>query len=179
MRERVYIPEEYRSTKDKYIHRIDEQLRENKTGRYKEKFKVSTLPHRMRWVDTYNEITYVADTAAQSINATWFTLQQSAYGLVWIAGGDQIQGDITELSQIVNEKVNVLIVYGEATQQISKLGSQVDVMLEANDLIDALKIANVVSRPQMTVLFSPSAANKETAAELEKTYVDFLKLMHE
>jgi len=178
MKETKYIPHEYRTTREKYINKIDEEVREQKQGRYKGKFKPSTLAHRMKWVDTYNEITYVSDTAAQSVNASWFTLQQSAYGLVWIAGGDLLAGDITELTELVQAKVNVLIVYGEVTPQFAQLAKDVDVFLEAKNVKDALKIAYTVSRPQMSVLYSPAAVNNESAAALEKTYVDFIRLVH-
>ena len=57
---------------------------------------LDTVGHRQDHIATIDGVMYYDDSRAESVNATWFTMENLVSPVVWIAGGDN-QGNFGEL----------------------------------------------------------------------------------
>jgi UDP-N-acetylmuramoylalanine--D-glutamate ligase len=88
---------------------------------------------------------------------------------IWIAGGVDKGNDYQELMPLVREKVKAIICLGiENKKIIDTFGNVVEVMLEVDNMNDAVKMAQRLSEKGDTVLLSPACAS----FDLFKNYED-------
>ncbi|HAT77733.1 MAG TPA: UDP-N-acetylmuramoyl-L-alanine--D-glutamate ligase, partial [Flavobacterium sp.] len=79
---------------------------------------------------------------------------------VWIVGGVDKGNDYNELMALVREKVKAIICLGlDNTKIIDVFGNVVDIMIEVNNMENAVKMAQRFSEKGDTVLLSPACAS--------------------
>ncbi len=119
-------------------------------------------PHRLEVVGVYDQITYVNDSKATTVAATYYALQQFPKPIVWIAGG-QFKGqssDLEKLIPLVKEKVSTLILIGEDNHLMkSTFRPYVSRVIEAKSMYDAVRKARQNAVKGSTVLLSPACAS--------------------
>jgi UDP-N-acetylmuramoylalanine--D-glutamate ligase len=94
------------------------------------------------------------------VNAAYFALDSMTSPTIWIVGGVDKGNDYAELMSLVNEKVKAIICLGVDNKKIiDAFGTVVDVMVEANNMTDAVRMAQRMTERGDTVLLSPACAS--------------------
>lgn len=118
------------------------------------------VEHRLEKVLKIQNVQYINDSKATNVNATFFALDSMNTPTVWIVGGVDKGNDYNELMSLVREKVKAIICLGIDNKKIIDVfGNVVDIMVEVNNMEDAVKMAQRLTEKGDTVLLSPACAS--------------------
>jgi UDP-N-acetylmuramoylalanine--D-glutamate ligase len=118
------------------------------------------VEHRLEKVLKIQNVQYINDSKATNVNAAYFALDSMTSPTIWIVGGVDKGNDYAELMSLVNEKVKAIICLGVDNKKIiDAFGTVVDVMVEANNMTDAVRMAQRMTERGDTVLLSPACAS--------------------
>ncbi len=117
------------------------------------------LRHRMEFVRTLDEVTYIDDSKGTNVGALKMALKGIDSEVVLVAGGVDKGGDYSVLLPYVKEKVTRMILIGESREKMKEaLGSVTDVV-EASTMEEAVRIAQSSAEAGMKVLLCPAGAS--------------------
>ena len=118
------------------------------------------VEHRLEKVLKIQNVQYINDSKATNVNATFFALDSMTTPTVWILGGVDKGNDYTELMALVHEKVKAIICLGVDNKKIiDAFGNVVDMMVEVDNMHDAVNTARHIAEKGDTVLLSPACAS--------------------
>ncbi len=118
------------------------------------------VEHRLEKVLKIQNVQYINDSKATNVNATFFALDSMNGPTVWIVGGVDKGNDYNELMSLVREKVKAIICLGVDNRKIiDAFGNVVDMMVEVNNMQDAVKTAQRLTEKGDAVLLSPACAS--------------------
>lgn len=118
------------------------------------------VEHRLEKVLKIQNVQYINDSKATNVNATFFALDSMNTPTVWIVGGVDKGNDYNELMSLVREKVKAIICLGvENKKIIDVFGNVVDMMIEVDNMSDAVRMAQRLSEKGDAVLLSPACAS--------------------
>ena len=118
------------------------------------------VEHRLEQVLKINKVQYINDSKATNVNATYYALETMGAPTVWIVGGTDKGNDYNELFSFVNEKVKAIICLGVDNDKLLKtFGNMVDVVVEAQSMDCAVKMAYKLAEAGDNVLLSPACAS--------------------
>jgi len=137
------------------------------------------VEHRLEKVLKIQNVQYINDSKATNVNATFFALDSMNTPTVWIVGGVDKGNDYSELMSLVREKVKGIICLGVDNRKIiDAFGNVVDVMVEVNNMNDAVKMAQHISEKGDTVLLSPACASFDLFENYEDRGRQFKEAVH-
>ncbi len=117
-------------------------------------------PHRMEKVLTIQRVSYINDSKATNVNATYFALESIDTQLVWIVGGVDKGNDYDSLLPLIRTKAKAIICLGIDNNILKNTFEGIsDIFIETQSMSEAVKIAHKVAEPKDTVLLSPSCAS--------------------
>jgi UDP-N-acetylmuramoylalanine--D-glutamate ligase len=118
------------------------------------------VEHRLEKVLKIQNVQYINDSKATNVNASFFALDSMTTPTVWIVGGVDKGNDYHELMSLVHEKVKGIICLGVDNKKIIEaFGNVVDVMIEVDNMPDAVRMAQRMTEKGDTVLLSPACAS--------------------
>jgi UDP-N-acetylmuramoylalanine--D-glutamate ligase len=118
------------------------------------------VEHRLEKVLKIQNVQYINDSKATNVNATFFALDSMNAPTVWIVGGVDKGNDYAELMSLVHEKVKAIICLGVDNKKIiDAFGNVVDVMIEVDSMLGAVKMAQRMAEKGDNVLLSPACAS--------------------
>ncbi|MDI9257814.1 UDP-N-acetylmuramoyl-L-alanine--D-glutamate ligase [Flavobacterium sedimenticola] len=118
------------------------------------------VEHRLEKVLKIQNVQYINDSKATNVNATFFALDSMTAPTVWIVGGVDKGNDYSELMPLVREKVKAIICLGLDNKKIIDAFSDVvDMMVEVDNMRDAVNTAKHLAEKGDTVLLSPACAS--------------------
>ena len=118
------------------------------------------VEHRLEKVLKIQNVQYINDSKATNVNATFFALDSMTSPTVWILGGVDKGNDYSELMPLVYEKVKAIICLGvENKKIIDAFGNVVDLMVEVDNMHDAVNTARHIAEKGDAVLLSPACAS--------------------
>ena len=118
------------------------------------------VEHRLEKVLKIQNVQYINDSKATNVNATFFALDSMNAPTVWIVGGVDKGNDYHELMSMVREKVKAIICLGVDNKKIIDVfGNVVDIMVEVDNMEDAVKMAQRLTEKEDAVLLSPACAS--------------------
>lgn len=118
------------------------------------------VEHRLEKVLKIQNVQYINDSKATNVNAAFYALDSMNTPTVWIVGGVDKGNDYSELMSLVREKVKAIICLGIDNKKIIEaFGDVVDEMIEAQNMKDAVKMAQRMAEKGDTVLLSPACAS--------------------
>lgn len=137
------------------------------------------VEHRLEKVLKIQNVQYINDSKATNVNATFFALDSMNTPTVWIVGGVDKGNDYSELMSLVREKVKGIICLGVDNRKIIEaFGNVVDVMVEVDNMRDAVKTAQHISEKGDTVLLSPACASFDLFENYEDRGRQFKEAVH-
>jgi len=118
------------------------------------------VEHRLEKVLKIQNVQYINDSKATNVNATFFALESMTAPTVWILGGVDKGNDYNEIMSLVHEKVKAIICLGVDNKKIiDAFGNVVDMMVEVDNMFDAVVTAKHLAEKGDTVLLSPACAS--------------------
>ncbi len=117
--------------------------------------------HRIEPVATVSGVTYYNDSKATNPESSIKALEAFAGHIILIAGGRDKNTDLGEFMRLIKEKVDHLILLGEAAERFNKAALQHGVknIHQVNDFASGVKLAHDLARPPQVVLLSPACAS--------------------
>lgn len=137
------------------------------------------VEHRIEPVATINGVAYYNDSKATNPESSIKALEAFPGNIILIAGGRDKNTDLTEFMILVKEKVDHLILLGEAKNrfrqaaQLQKVGS----IHEVESLEEGVKLANRLATPPQVVLLSPACASYDMFKNYEERGRTFKELV--
>lgn len=118
------------------------------------------VEHRLETVLKIQNVTYINDSKATNVNATFYALDSMTSPTVWILGGVDKGNNYEELLPLVNEKVKAIICLGVDNEKImNAFGNIVSVIAETQTMKEAVQYAYKLSERGDSVLLSPACAS--------------------
>ncbi len=118
------------------------------------------VEHRLEKVLKIANVQYINDSKATNVNATFFALDSMTTPTIWIVGGVDKGNDYSELMPLVREKVKAIICLGLDNKKIiDAFVDVVDIMVEVDNMRDAVNTAKHMAEKGDTVLLSPACAS--------------------
>ncbi len=118
-----------------------------------------SLPHRLEFVLEADDVKYYNDSKATNTGAVIGALQQLDEKIILIAGGRDKGENYSVLREVVQGKVRLLVLIGEASGLIEQALNGVVKTVAANSLAEAVDFAKDAAEHGDTVLFSPACAS--------------------
>ena len=136
------------------------------------------IKHRNEFVAMRGGVRYINDSAAKSISATWFSIENGNAPTVWVtlAGNE----DYDDMIPIVRQYVKSIICIGDNSEPMqSALDCLVrDGIIRADNMETAVKMAEEKAVSGYNVIFSPGCEAKGTdVVKMEKVFVKMAKEM--
>lgn len=132
------------------------------------------IKRRNELVATRNGVKYINDSAAKSLSATWFSIENLNEPVIWIALAGDL--DYEEMIPVVRQHVKSVICVGDDVETMrSTLGYIIkDGVLKAETMEEAMKMTEEKAVSGDSVLFSPGCESAETR-KMEKVFVKMAK----
>lgn len=142
------------------------------------------VEHRIEFVRELDGVKYYNDSKATNTDSAIKALETFAGHIVLIAGGDDKGTDLTDFLKLVNERVDYLILVGDAAARFKtcaiESGYPADKILEAGYSMErAIELAKEISRPPQVVLLSPACASFDMYSDFEERGRDFKRIVLE
>lgn len=127
--------------------------------------------YRMEFVARIRGREYINDAAARTINATWYTLESTKGGLIWIADAPTTEADYSRLVPPALRKVRMLLVVGGDSECMRKTFSGIIPVIEVcPSMADALGKAYRYESDDVKVIYSPACDNGIPVEEQGETF---------
>lgn len=127
------------------------------------------IEHRLEPVLKVSDVTFINDSKATNINATWYALESMTTKVVWIVGGIDKGNDYSELFNVVREKVKAIVCIGIDNEKIKEaFKDKVATIVETSNMVEAVRSAYYLAKKHETVLLSPACSS----FDLFKNYED-------
>lgn len=140
------------------------------------------VEHRIEPVATIAGVSYYNDSKATNTDSSIKALESFDGHIVLIAGGDDKMTDLMDFMTLVKERVDELILVGDAAARFKenalKLGYPAEHIHEAGySMEEAVKTAHAIAGPPQTVLLSPACASFDMYEGFEARGRDFKRLV--
>lgn len=125
--------------------------------------------HRMEVVATTDGRTWINDSKATNVDATFFALEAMTGPTVWIAGGTDKGNDYDVLRELVKSSVHTLVCMGaDNSKLVAAFTGEVENLIECSSAAAAVTFAHRFAKTGDTILLSPCCAS----FDLFKNYID-------
>lgn len=121
--------------------------------------KFRGLEHRCEFIDEVDNVRFVNDSKATTVDAAMHAIRSIDSPVILIAGGRDKGSDFTVLKDIAEQKVKAIVLIGEAKQKIRTQLMGSAPMYDARDLKHAVDISLNLAEEKDTVLLSPMCAS--------------------
>jgi len=159
---------------------MTEQLIQARRQKLRKPFQSFTnIANRMEQVRIKNGITYINDSKAENVNATYFALQSIKKPVIWIAGGQDNQTNYWELMALVRQKVSVIIMIGNNNERlIHHFSPVISEIYEVNNMYEAVKLSYRISEKGTSVLLSPACKPDDKFADYQDRGMQFKTIVN-
>lgn len=140
------------------------------------------VEHRIEFVREIDGVKYYNDSKATNTDSAIKALETFAGHIILIAGGDDKGTDLTDFLKLVKERVDYLILVGDAAARFKTCAVEnnfpADKILEAGYSMErAVEIAKEIARPPQVVLLSPACASFDMYSDFEERGCDFKRIV--
>ena len=140
------------------------------------------VEHRIEFVREIDGVKYYNDSKATNTDSAIKALETFDGHINLIAGGDDKLTDLTDFLKLVNERVDNLILVGDAAKRFKtaaiESGFDVEKIFDAGySMKSAVDIAKKISRPPQIVLLSPACASFDMYDNFEERGKDFKEIV--
>ena len=142
------------------------------------------VEHRIEFVREIDGVKFFNDSKATNTDSAIKALETFAGHIVLIAGGDDKGTDLTEFLKLVNERVDYLILIGDAAARFKSCALEKNFPAEkifdaGYSMVRAVELAKKISRPPQIVLLSPACASFDMYTDFEERGRDFKRIVQE
>lgn len=118
------------------------------------------VAHRLEYVSSVHGISFINDSKATNVNATWYAIEYYDKPIVWIAGGEDKGNDYSMLTDLVKKKVVAIVCLGKDNKKIhDAFADFVEQIVDTNTATQAVNAAYQLAKKGEVVLLSPACAS--------------------
>jgi UDP-N-acetylmuramoylalanine--D-glutamate ligase len=117
------------------------------------------LEHRFETVDIVDGVEYIDDSKGTTVDSTKRALESCSKPVVLIAGGKDKYSNYGVVKDIVAEKVNHIILIGQAAKAIKKALGDAAPVSEAKTMAEAVEAGHRLAKNGWIVLLSPMCSS--------------------
>ncbi|MGA9212087.1 UDP-N-acetylmuramoyl-L-alanine--D-glutamate ligase [Kaistella sp.] len=118
------------------------------------------VEHRLEQVAQINGVTFINDSKATNVNATYFALESMNQPTIWIVGGVDKGNDYTEIENLVKRKVKAIVCLGLDNQKIIDFfKDKKETIYSTSSIEEAVSVSKSLAEKGDTVLLSPCCAS--------------------
>ncbi len=118
------------------------------------------VAHRLEYVSSVHGISFINDSKATNVNATWYAIEYYEKPIIWIAGGQDKGNDYSQLSELVKKKVRAIVCLGEDNKPFHEaFGDSVETIVDTKSAFQAVNAAYQLAKKGDVVLLSPACAS--------------------
>lgn len=138
------------------------------------------VEHRIERVAAVRQVAYYNDSKATNPESSIKALEAFPGHVILLAGGRDKHTDLTEFMKLVKEKVDCLILIGEAGERFALAARehQVKHIERADSMEAAVQMAYDLAQPHQVVLLSPACASYDMFKNYEERGLVFKELVH-
>jgi UDP-N-acetylmuramoylalanine--D-glutamate ligase len=120
----------------------------------------NSVEHRLESVGKISGISFINDSKATNVNATWYALESMTSDVVLILGGVDKGNDYSMLKELVKQKVKAIVCLGKDNKRIHEAFEDVvDIIINTNSAQEAVTTSYHLATKGDTVLLSPACAS--------------------
>ncbi len=131
------------------------------------------LEHRLEKAGKLNQVVFYNDSKATNVDASLKSIQSFSGPIALILGGRDKGGDFVPLRELVQKKVKVVILIGEAADKIQESLNGTVPMTKASDMKEAVHLAYSAASPKGVVLLAPGCTSFDMYQNFEERGKDF------
>lgn len=118
------------------------------------------VEHRLEFVRTVGGVTYINDSKATNVNATWYALESMTTPTILILGGKDKGNDYREIEEFVIKKVKAIVCLGVDNSKLHRFfDGKVPVVADARSMPECIDKCHQLAQRGDTVLLSPCCAS--------------------
>ena len=141
------------------------------------------VEHRIEFVREIDGVKYYNDSKATNTDSAIKALETFSGNIILIAGGDDKLTDLTDFLQLVKERVDNLILVGDAAARFKaealKNNFPAEKILEAGYSMEkAVELAKNIAKTPQVVLLSPACASFDMYDGFEQRGKDFKRIVN-
>ena len=126
------------------------------------------VEHRLQFIRKVGGVTYINDSKATNVNATWYALESMTEPVVLILGGVDKGNDYSEIEPLVKEKVKAIVCLGvDNTKLHNFFDGKVPVVTDARSMAECVEKCHELAESGNTVLLSPCCASFDLFKNME------------
>jgi UDP-N-acetylmuramoylalanine--D-glutamate ligase len=133
------------------------------------------LEHRLEKAGKLNQVVFYNDSKATNVAASLKSIQSFSDPIALILGGRDKGGDFIPLRELVQKRVKVVILIGEAADKIQESLNGTVPMTKASDMKEAVQLAYSAASPKGVVLLAPGCTSFDMYQNFEERGKDFKK----
>jgi len=137
------------------------------------------LEHRMQLVRQLRGVSWYNDSKGTNVGSVIKSLAGFSSGVTLIAGGKDKGSDYAPLRELLEQKVDHLILIGEAASKMAMELSGCCEIRMVDDLEAAVKYADEVTQRGQTVLLSPACSSFDMFANYQARGAAFVQLVQQ
>lgn len=137
------------------------------------------VPHRLEEVRILDGVLYVNDSKSTNIDSLRVALEAQSRPVLLIAGGRAKQGDYSQLSELVGDRVKVAFLIGEGAQTLKRAWKDVTQVRTIEGLDGAVPVAREAAETGDVVLLSPGCASFDQYEDFEERGEHFKALVED
>lgn len=126
------------------------------------------IEHRLEYVTQINNIKFINDSKATTVDSAIWALNNIVCPIIWIAGGRHKGIDYSIILELARKKVKEVILIGEAKKNIKDIFSGQLPLDQANTLEEAVNKAYQAAAPGDCVLLSPMCSSFDMFSNFEE-----------
>ncbi|MBQ3961878.1 MAG: UDP-N-acetylmuramoyl-L-alanine--D-glutamate ligase [Muribaculaceae bacterium] len=126
------------------------------------------VEHRLQFIRKVGGVTYINDSKATNVNATWYALESMTEPVVLILGGVDKGNDYSEIEPLVKEKVKAIVCLGVDNAKLHNFfDGKVPVVTDARSMAECVEKCHALAESGNTVLLSPCCASFDLFKNME------------
>ena len=137
------------------------------------------VEHRLEVVRNLDGVLYVNDSKATNVRSTYYALKSFDSPIVLILGGREKGNDYSEIKTLVDEKVKLILAFGESKEKIEKYFGSITKVIVCETLEEVVQQAKINSLPGDVVLFSPACKSFDMFNNFEQRGKKFKELVNQ
>ncbi|MDL2280428.1 UDP-N-acetylmuramoyl-L-alanine--D-glutamate ligase [Selenomonadales bacterium OttesenSCG-928-I06] len=137
------------------------------------------VEHRIEPTATINGVSYFNDSKATNPESTIKALESFPKNIILIAGGKDKNTDLDEFLNLVKERVDELILLGEAKERFYNEATKHNIknIHQVTTFKEAVELAHKLAKEPQVVLLSPACASFDMFDNYEQRGEEFKKLV--
>ncbi len=141
------------------------------------------VEHRIEFVRTLNGVDYYNDSKATNTDSAIKALLTFPEHIVLLAGGDDKMTDLTDFMKLVKERVDALVLIGDAAMRFRNAAvengfPEEQIFAAGYSMPRAVELAYHLAKPGSTVLLSPACASFDMYDNMAVRGRDFKRLVN-